>query len=264
MKRMLDDVGPLAEGQTVNVHHCKDGHNNDRCYISNVGERTLFYCHHCGNKGSLTNSLAAYKRKTQGAVRYPSLNHNLPADGITEPSEWSVEATVWLNNAGLSYQDAKNRGFCYSPRFNRVCIPINFDGEYIGYTGRLVGGEGPKYLARSKREDRDKLIYINNNITSKEVFIVEDILSSIRINNLNYNSISLLGVNINNTLLNYITKYYNMYYIWLDNDNPTVKMKQIELKNRLSLFGTVKLIKTDNDPKCYSDSELQTIINQYR
>ena len=92
MKQMIESLDhELVENETAHIHHCKDGHGNDRCYITNVGERILFYCHHCGKKGGLTNNLAAYKRVTRTAA--PVSNSIwLPSDCQADPLLWPVEA----------------------------------------------------------------------------------------------------------------------------------------------------------------------------
>ena len=44
----------------------------------------------------------------------------------------------------------------------------------------------------------------------------------------------------------------------MDNDNGNIKLKQSRLKDKLSLFGDVVVIKTDKDPKLFTDSEILT------
>ena len=135
-----------------------------------------------------------------------------------------------------------------------MLIPIQFGGEYQGYTARRIGTEGPKYIARSK--DRDKFIFTAEPRESPSVVIVEDILSAIKLASYGYNAIALQGVNVNTTLLNYITNNYTEYFIWLDNDNPIVKKQQLLIRNRLSLFGLATVIRTDDDPKTYTKKEV--------
>lgn len=260
MKQMLNDLpNELNENETINVHHCKSGKDNDRCYITNKGERILFYCHHCGSKGSIKNSLSAYKRAT-GKISYklPPTYH-LPPDCEFNPTKWPVDARLWLLRASVSDVLAKDKGMGYSPSLNRVCVPVTFEGEYRGYVARRIGEDGPKYLARAN--NKDKFIYSNNINSTGTVVIVEDILSSIRISNLGYNSIAIQGTNITDSLLDYITDNYNNYIIYLDNDNRQVKLCQAKLKSQLSMYGKVNLIKAETDPKELNDDELEDIIN---
>ena len=93
MKSILNDLpNELNENETVNVFHCKTGTNNNRCYITNKGERILFYCHHCGCKGSVKNSLSAYKRATGKISTSLPRSYNMPADCEYEVVKWPVGA----------------------------------------------------------------------------------------------------------------------------------------------------------------------------
>jgi hypothetical protein len=38
-------------------------------------------------------------------------------------------------------------------------------------------------------------------------------------------------------------------------------MKQLKIKNKLSLFGDVKVIHSEYDPKNYSEDEIQEMLN---
>ena len=261
MRDILEDVGELEEGQSVNIHHCKDGHNNDRLYITNKGEVTLFYCHHCAKRGSLKNNLATYKRytRTSGEKRYHQ-SSMLPSDINTVPSTWPVEALKWPLTARLSFTDMETLGLAYSPRINRVCVPVTFSGEYRGFIARRIEGDGPKYLARYKQEDRDYFIYARCPYDSSTVVIVEDVLSAAKIEKAGYNVVALLGTHISDSLIHFISSNYSTYIEWLDDDNPDVKMKQVKLRHQLSLYGNVRLIKTPNDPKTYSINEIQDIL----
>jgi hypothetical protein len=256
-KEMEDMLAPLCleENQTANIHHCKQGHGNNRCYVTNKGDMTLFYCHHCGGSGGVKNRLARVKRALSPSSTALPRGFNLPHDVEKDVSKWPVEARVWLIQGKIEGHVAATRGLCYSPRLNRVCIPVVFAGEYMGYTARRIGDEGPKYLARVK--DKEGFLYVVHKVDNNNIVLVEDIMSCIRLSNLGYNCVALQGTHLTSRMLNYITSHYDNFSVWLDNDNPQVKMQQAKLKSELSLFGSVRLIKTEVDPKNLNDVEIK-------
>ena len=263
MRELLEEAGELEEGQSINIHHCKEGHNNDRLYITNKGEATLFYCHHCSKRGALKNKLAAYKkyaRASEGGTKHYHQSSMLPNDINTVPSTWPIEALKWPLTAKLSFTDMEALGLAYSPRINRVCVPVTFAGEYRGFIARRIEGDGPKYLARYKQEDRDNFIYARCSQESSTVVIVEDVLSCAKLEKAGYNVVALLGTHISDSLIHFLSSNFSTYIEWLDDDNPDVKMKQVKLRNQLSLYGNVRLVKTPNDPKTYSIKEIQDIL----
>jgi hypothetical protein len=42
---------PMLLDETIHVHHCKQGRNNDRFYITRKQDGYVYYCHHCGASG---------------------------------------------------------------------------------------------------------------------------------------------------------------------------------------------------------------------
>ena len=97
----------------------------------------------------------------------------------------------------------------------------------------------------------------------ESVLIVEDTLSAIRggqlRSSLQLSSFALLGTTMTNKMFRELSRY-SVFYIWLDNDNSIVKQKQLELFNRLSLFGEVKMIKSDIEVKELDIKQIEHIL----
>jgi len=267
MKSLLDEVGELLENQTVSIHHCKSGHNNNRLYITNRGEVTLFYCHHCHKKGALSNSRARYKKHILTTVGEGKCYHHsrmyttLPSDGITDPLKWPTTALKWAIKGRLSVTNMQDMGMVYSPRTKRVHVPITFKGKYVGNLARRVEEDNTaKYLANCDNIEEFNYVLWSNN-PNKTVVLVEDVLSAYRLHLLGFNSCALMGTHIKPSLLNHISQHCNDFIIWLDNDNPEVKLAQAKLREQLSLFGNTRLIKTDKDPKEMKDNEILEMLN---
>lgn len=252
---LKESAGELGEHETANVHHCKHGRNNDRCYVTNTGEAYLFYCHHCHKAGKLFNKLASYKKHiSKQEAKLPNSYH-MPSTIEKDVSLWPVEARIWPQQASLTRDQIEEVGMGWDERTGRVCIPVSFEGMYRGYVARRIRGNGPKYIAR--RNDATKFIYTKHAVDDGRVVIVEDILSCIKLYYCGINAVALQGTAIDDSLLNYLTSNYSVFDVWLDNDNPQVKMNQVKALKRLELFGECRIIKTDKDPKEYDKEEIE-------
>ncbi|WLJ70796.1 DNA primase [Vibrio phage MJW] len=259
IKAHVDDNPEWAIGETKHFFHCKEGHNNNRFYVTHVENGVYVgYCHHCGGKGVYREKFARVKSKLAGSSpKKIHRDYKLPRTITTNMSEWSSKAKVWLWKAMLTDDEIKDRGFCYDTESGRVLLPIYFDGEYQGYLSRRVeDNDEAKYLAMSK--DREKFVLYSNQGTS-DCTVVEDALSFIRISR-HTSCVCLFGTSISDNVLNLIRGNHSKYNIWLDNDNRQVKIKQLQLKAKLELFGSVRMIKTDKDPKEHSDPELKEVL----
>lgn len=259
IKALVDEQHDWAIGETKHFFHCREGHNNNRFYVTQVENGVYVgYCHHCGGKGVYREEFARVKSKLKGGSRrVVHRGCELPRTITTNMSEWSPKAKVWLWKAMLTDDEIEDRGFCYDTDTGRVLLPIYFDGEYQGYLSRRVeDNDEAKYLAMSK--DREKFVLYSNKGTP-DCTVVEDALSFIRISR-HTSCVCLFGTSISDNVLNLIRGNHSHYNIWLDNDNRQVKLKQLGLKNKLELFGSVRMIKTEKDPKLHTDAELREVL----
>lgn len=258
MQELLDSVSDIEIGQTKNTHHCKEGRNNDRCYITRNTDVTLFYCHHCGKRGAIMEKFGRVKQAKEGdasgRVHGGVRGCSLPTDISYSIGEWPARGKLWLAKGGINDQECSDRGIGYSPMLQRVVLPVTYEGEFQGYVARAVmEGQEPKYLTKYK--EKDKFIYHIDRGTD-DVVIVEDILSCIRISRFK-SCIAMLGTNVSDSLLALLVRRYSNYIVWNDYDNPEVKIKAHKLKQHLELFGDTKLLVTDLDPKELTDEEIE-------
>lgn len=272
------DMGKsLLVGESINIHHCKQGSGNDKFYITRTEDAILCYCHHCGYKGGrrlTSNGVKAYK-KPMKLGRYPT-------DGLFCLASWPAWARVWVSKAGLNQEDIDRHMIQYSKSHDQVILPVMFDGELRGYQYRnsptRISQRGyAKYLSR----DIDtgglvSLIIIRDACLAeppkgsckhryKQLVLVEDILSSIKIYKAFINKgeglgvLALLGTSLKDIdkLLPILTEY-KLITIYLDDDNHQVKMKQINIKKKLSMFHrNIRIIRSNGvDPKEQTTDQL--------
>lgn len=154
----------------------------------------------------------------------------------------------------------------YKPEFLQYPI-IDGNGTLIAYQRRFFPHKNFYSLGTNN------CIFECGNFNTNSVVLLEDYLSTIRVGEVD-NSICLFGTNLNNNILNYITSHFLNVIIWLDGDEPGQKAaKKIQKKiitccnnNKINkAFAIresrmVRIIKTELDPKCYSDSDIKEIL----
>jgi len=275
MKESILDYLPAYEmsvGEQVKVHHCTTGKDNDRLYIKRTEDGYLFYCHHCSFSGGVRqpNSSCSKakerlskrkKDKDDGSGQAINITRKpkLPFDSVGRIAEWPSRAKVWVYRASLTDKEIATYGFVYSPYYDRVFYPV-YNNNVISCTigRRLKDDNTPKYLIY--KEDTFNNLWYSNPTSSSKVCIVEDVLSAIRCSRYTAGA-ALLGTNFTYSAIKYLTDRHNEFIIYLDDDKPQVKMKQLQLQRMLSLFGDVKLItKIGKDPKELSDEQLEKLL----
>jgi len=262
----------MSIGEQVKVFHCTTGKDNDRLYIKRTDDGYLYFCHHCGWRGGIRKSNSNYSKAQEKIAQHklgdgpnPSQPINirkkptLPFDSVREVREWPNRAKVWVYGGQLTDTELNDYGFVYSNYYDRVFFPV-YNNNVISCTiGRkLKDDDSPKYLI-TKASDFNNLWYSNPN-NSDVVCIVEDVLSAIRCSRFVAGA-ALLGTNFTDGAISFLIKRHKKFIIFLDDDKPQVKMKQVALQRTLQLFGEVVLItKTGKDPKKLSDEELKELL----
>lgn len=250
---------------TIHVHHCKDGQQNDRLYITRRDNGDVVaYCHHCGKSGYHREAFSRVKRskKCYSEVQNIARCNDkllLPRDSTSEIADWPAKASIWIHGAGIKQDTAKKYGIVYSEYWDRVIIPVHKDGDLVGYQARnlLRSSSEPKYVTITN--DREHMFWIGDKVTDNVCVICEDVLSAIRCNKF-VSSVALLGTKLSDYGLNYLSQF-SEFIVWLDNDNPEVKKSQMSIKRRLSIFGKTRIIKVNKEPKHMSDEEIKKCLN---
>ena len=144
--------------------------------------------------------------------------------------------------------------------------PMFSDGGLVGYQYRKFPRDEnyPKYITvRNPEISADSITYdhLVGTESSHILVLVEDLLSAIRVSNYGYDCLPLWGTNLSNKQLARILHPWTEYAIILDNDNPTVRRRQRDIKARLNAHGKVAyIVKTDKDPKYCSQEQLGELL----
>ena len=95
------------------------------------------------------------------------------------------------------------------------------------------------------------------------VILTEDILSSIRVGRL-YNACSTLGTALSPAKLQHCLKVFGRktFILWLDPDAAGVRGRR-KMRSILEMQGlTVRTIRSDKDPKDYTDAEVAQFVSK--
>lgn len=231
----------LAVGEQTNQNHqdCPAGMDTKkRLYIKRTSDGYQWYCHHCAQGGFVRAGVRNIHK-----VEEPYEGPSLPADFDPDHNNWPDWA-----------EEFKVQGWGFSKRMNRVIIPV-YGPELKGYQARAAPNEKPKYLTNGK-----KLVYTVFK-DREDVCIVEDALSAERVGEV-IDAAACLGSDMNTETLMQVAKGHKRAYVWLDNDNHTVRKNQRSLVQRLSMIMPTKGIVTDRDPKHHTREEIEQCLQQ--
>jgi len=189
-KEIVDSVS-LAVGEQTNVHHCKTGKNNDRCYVKRITHGYILYCHHCCQHAYVADSFLSARPITDKATSTggkPGSNlrpssvpvllecdesgeadeggHEsapgyaplyLPSDASNSIARWeSSEPKLWLISHGITVDSLKDYPIYWSNRRQSLLFPIYSNGELVGYQQRRFPADPsiPKYISVYKSDWR--------------------------------------------------------------------------------------------------------------
>jgi DNA primase len=147
----------------------------------------------------------------------------------------------------------------------RVILPVYGDGKLIWYQGRAItAGQKPKYLNPTVPKDGRMFIsQENTELTGSTVIVCEDILSAIRVGKVAEANKIGVGVSLLGTKLctESIIRLGNAERVigWFDND-AAGRTASRDLYQSVSMLTDVHIIRSERDPKRYSDQEILTYL----
>ncbi len=247
--------------QTTCPTNCGSG---EKLSVNNSIKSYWAYCYRCGH----TDTEYKGKQTLAELEHVQTLNNNIPTDiPIKLPDDFTTDipllGRLWLYSAGITEPLWSKYKIGYSPKLERVVLPIYKDNKLIWFQARALSkGQQPKYLQPSA--DRSSILFesINNDnlITSNNIVIVEDILSAIVVGRC-IKTFSLLGTKITTKQAATLGKY-DLITVWLDSDKAGVD-GSYNIRKTLSLLTDTRNIITKLDPKKLSTKEINNklIIN---
>lgn len=285
-KKEMDEIvqqhSHLHVGQSDRVNHtsadCSGSSNS--MVVRRTNDGWTAKCFRCGNSGKRTvHNLSTLKSKRSsyaergsdaGYVPSRSIKQRVDevcssiesADGriVERLDDFGIHGQVWLNRYGITEHEVMTYGICYDIEEDRILFPT-FDSDGLaGFQERCLrpGYDGPKYISYFLRPTVQ--LCASPGADMAGLVFVEDFVSAIKVGRV------MLTMPVRSTNLSPVQKRavldcdWRNFIIWFDDDNSIVKRQQLSLKRELDKIGMATIIKTANDPKTYSESEIISFI----
>lgn len=252
-------------GKQVHVNHaeCEAGTDTKRrLYIRRLEDaRIIAYCHHCCKSGSYSEAKFRSLEAIKGSEKHTDSGGtviSLPTDYENSISSWPARARAWIYRYGIIDEEITKYGIGYSAKERRVILPSWEDGVLLGYQTRKIFDEdtGPKYTTYHNKKN---FVWKDLTNTNGVLVICEDVLSAIKLRR-HYSSMALLSTHLHKCNYHYLFEHKQIL-IYLDNNNPEVKLKALNMKKELEMYlPSITIISIERDPKQLSNDELRRLI----
>lgn len=221
------------------------------------------WCHRCHTKywipikspssSAILNELHKRAADTKQSASVVTRKVTLPSDFTTDIP---ASGLLWLRTYGVGEDEIRKYRFGYSPRLDRLILPVFRDGELVFWQGRNLSSDTtrPKYMnVRSQRSD---IVLFVNNHTSK-VVLVEDILSCLAVARAGVSAVALLGSYVKMDLLRdvLVDTDIECIKVWLDPDKRQEACKYAKQLRALG-YSASPVILAEQDPKTYKPLEV--------
>lgn len=267
-----DDYLPYAPDHTstVRINHdtasCS-GSSKSLKITRNPDGSVSAKCYRCHSWGKHAQGLSKYSKAAKALGKPCNIKVQqvyLPHDCSGDVTEWPVLVRAKLNEYWITQDDIKHYQIGWSSEFKRLIFPVYHDGNLVGWQGRSYDEGVPKYITRYK-DMSDLFTYLPARDTvnlDRGCVIVEDFFSGIRVAR-HANALVMLGADVGDKAFCNLIRSDSKFLIFNDWDNRIVKMKAIELKNRLTAAGKPSSIITSaaGDPKELDPSTLGTYVS---
>lgn len=168
--------------------------------------------------------------------------------------------------AGLGKQRAGGKG-CYDYFRNRIMFPIHSNGDIMGFGGRILGGEGAKYINSpntpvfTKRRTTYGLAQARVSIKEKgSVIIVEGYMDVLGLHQAGYkNTISIMGVSLTKEQAELLSHHAKRATLALDPDEAAdiaIERLRVERQSDLDLYVATLPGKRDPDELVLAEPEV--------
>lgn len=267
LEKFLDYDAPMdVPVRQAYCPFCEQHRKNDsaHCFVI-TRKRNGFsmWCHRCHTKywypvksPSSSAILSELHRRAVGNKD----NASVVTKKVTLPSDFTADipasGLLWLRTYGVNEDEIRRYHFGYSPRLDRLILPVFRDGELVFWQGRNLSSDTsrPKYMnVRSQRSD---IVLFVNNHTSK-VVLVEDILSCLAVARAGVSAVALLGSYVKMDLLRdvLVDTDIECIKVWLDPDKRQEACKYAKQLRALG-YSASPVILAEQDPKTYKPLEV--------
>ena len=246
----------LKGKEQVNVNHeeCPAGTDTKRrLYVKRVENGTdnsyLFYCHHCGNRGSLKYHgllrVEEIAKESTVTTRISAVELLDALDryrhGLFNAELWSLDAKLWWYKYNLNNADAVGYNVQYNDIDNRLWLKVATGL----WQGRGFGEAAKKMKYYTVGDINSSEVFVRN--TRSTVMLVEDVVSAYKCAKAGINVLPLLGTTLRLHHL-FLIKEYDRVIIYMDNDTAGQKAA-VNIYRELSPYSNDIDVIHDKQPK---------------
>ncbi len=247
----------MAISSSKSCPKCGDNHKGKPFALYEDG----WHCFSCGSSKRAIRNFTLRKLEAQGDIELPELTLN--------PSLFSLPVLKWLRGYHVT-DDLIYKYSIAETKDNSIITPVISpnDGKVVMYQRRWFD---PRRIMTYGNKQPFIVSSLGN---FKTLVIVEDFISSIRVGEI-VDCYCMFGTSIHYQRLSDLVKTYDTIIIWADGDGPGQRaaIKLSELLNKLIYQETrkrsfallkkiVRNVSTEYDPKCYTNTEIRTILQQ--
>ncbi len=217
------------------------------------------HCYACGyykpardeeriRKLAPTTITEAESKKAPGSVQLPiDASELIPADIVQR-----------LLRFGLTPKHLKKHNFKWSNSKQRLIMPV-YDGygQLLMYQERSWDISEKKYLTYGKPSDILHILMPEDDLLSKTVILVEDLISAIRVADY-LPAMPLWGSDIPLKTIKRLASRFEVVGVWLD---PDMKLKAVKDVLRISQYVPAFFIESGMDPKMYNLAQIKEHID---
>lgn len=242
--------------ESMIIERKEDGSANAHCFRCN---RSGYFrpARHFGSHRKVVEAKPTGHASTFGKT--------LPTDATQEWGAIPGVVKVWLLSGGVSSKEVVNSGFWWSESQQKLWIEVRQTKSAFGHTvvGYVVRGFDPKFYRTATSNPTNFFGYYpgvsSTTVINNTVMIVEDVVSAIKCSQV-VDSIALMGTELKPAIVSQLlASGYERAYVWLDMDNPTVRLKARKIAKGLP-FLSVSVVDTGKDPKHHSVEEIKGVL----
>lgn len=245
--------------------NCGDGHKSKPFCVYENGH----HCFSCGFSKRIDDGYTArvLQRQSPSSPDWP--------DAQSNPDAFTLLVLKWLTKFGVTPEMCRKHNIlCCND--DSVIYPSCYEnGELLSYQRRWINSNTRRIITKGIKQP--SLLYTDSTKQQGVLVIVEDFLSAIRVSQ-QYDVVCLWGTKAAYADLQKWFKKYNKCLVWLDNDatketnsgqiaaNKICVMAEgildYRYKNKsFSPRGQVVCnVVSEQDPKCYTDTEIREYI----
>jgi len=261
-KIKLDSMS-LEIGETTREIECPScGAKDGGFVVTRLEEGLVYVCHHasCGYKGFTPSLGFSYQKKRDSLFKsreYPNPLGRIPAN----------MSRVLVQRYSLEPSVVSSERFKWDSHRKRLVMPIfDLEGRECGLVAKDMSG-GESTLPKSITYWYNDVIKLHFPLANGELFdkttvyVVEDILSAVRIAKEGVPSVAMLGSHLREDQIALLAKnFYSAVFAF----DPDATHKAIGYANKfhLAFKGGISTVHLPDDPKDMGEDELKGWLNE--